>query len=244
MSHAVSRLRDARLVRAVKPFQARGQRWAARCPRCRVALSHCLCSLHPQLATHAGMCLLMADTEALKPTNTGWLVADVVTDTYAFDWARTAVDPALLALLANPQWQGYVVFPAARSASERVVTTLASPTPLAAGPARRPLFVLLDGTWKQAGKMLRHSPYLNHLPILSLQPGQPSNYRLRHSPHAANLCTAEVAALCLALADDTRAAGVLGAYLDVFTHHYLQAKNQVPVQWDGPAHQRLRALMG
>ena len=47
----------------------------------------------------------MADIEPLKPSNTGWLIADVVPDTFAFGWARTEVDPALLELLADPQWQ-------------------------------------------------------------------------------------------------------------------------------------------
>ena len=43
-------------------------------------------------------------------------------------------------------------------------------------------------------------------------------------------------------AGDTRAARTLEATLDVFTHHYVQARNQLPVAWDGEAHQRLRAL--
>ena len=81
------------------------------------------------------MCLLMADIEPLKPSNTGWLIANVVADSPAFGWARTAVDPRLLTLLADPQWQ----------------------------PAKRPLLVLLDVTWSEAGKMFRKSSYLNHL---------------------------------------------------------------------------------
>ena len=44
------------------------------------------------------------------------------------------------------------------------------------------------------------------------------------------------------LTGDHHAAQTLDAYLDVFTHHYLQAKNQLPPQWDGPEHQRLRAV--
>jgi len=28
----------------------------------------------------------------------------------------------------------------------------------------------------------------------------------------------------------------------VFTHHYLQARNQLPVAWDGAAHLRLREV--
>ena len=109
--HAVSRLRSARLARSVKPFLARGGPKGERCAGCRLIVSHCLCALRHSVPTTAGMCLLMADMEPLKPSNTGWLIADVVPDTFAFGWARTEVDPALLQLLADPQWQVYVVFP-------------------------------------------------------------------------------------------------------------------------------------
>jgi hypothetical protein len=34
----------------------------------------------------------------------------------------------------------------------------------------------------------------------------------------------------------------LQAYLAVYTHHYLQAKHQLPPDGDGAAHERLRAL--
>jgi hypothetical protein len=35
----------------------------------------------------------------------------------------------------------------------------------------------------------------------------------------------------------------LQAYLDVYTHHYLQAKHQLPPDWQGQAHERLRSWM-
>ena len=124
--HAVSRLRTTRLAASSKPYVARGS-GLVRCVGCRLLASHCLCALRPQVPTQAGMCLLMGDVEALKPTNTGWLVADVVADTWAFGWSRTAVDPALLALLADPQWLPYVVFPGEFVAPERVVTEVAAP---------------------------------------------------------------------------------------------------------------------
>lgn len=87
--HAVSRLRAARLARSAKPFLARGGPRRERCAGCRLLPSHCLCALRPLLSARAGVCLLMADIEPLKPSNTGWLVADVVADTFAFCWART-----------------------------------------------------------------------------------------------------------------------------------------------------------
>jgi DTW domain-containing protein YfiP len=326
LPHAVARLRTARLARASKPFLARGGPSGERCAGCRLVPSHCLCALLPDVPSRAGVCLIMCDIEPLKPSNTGWLIADVVESTFAFGWARTEVDPALLALLADPQWQPYLVFPGEFVAPERVVTQLIernaeprnaepqfpagppqgefaptggsdpssggawgpqfpagppqgefAPTggsdpssggawgpQFPAGPPRgefaptggsdpssggawgsaskRPLFVLLDATWPEARKMFRKSPYLNHLPVLSLQSEQLSTYRLRRSRREDHFCTSEVAALCLALAGETLAAQTLHAYLDVFTTHYLQAKHQLPVDPHSAAHQRLRAL--
>jgi DTW domain-containing protein YfiP len=237
LPHAVSRLRTERLARSAKPFLARGGIKGERCPGCRLVPSHCICDLHPEVTTPVGMCLLMADIEPLKPSNTGWLIADVVPDTFAFGWARTEVDPALLALLADPQWQAVVVFPGEFVAPERVVGVVPD---LPAG--QRPLFILLDATWPEARKMFRKSPYLNRLPVLSLAPEQVSRYQLRRSKRDDHFCTSEVASLCLELAGELRAADTLQAYLDVYTHHYLQAKHQLPPDLQGPAHERWQGL--
>ncbi len=237
MTHAVERLRQMRMDRGAKPFITRGSR-APRCPHCRVIFSHCLCALRPEVPTQAGMCLIMSDIEPLKPTNTGWLIADVVADTFAFGWARTQVDPALLRLLADPQWAPYVVFPAEFVAAERVVTEVKT------HPVKRPLFILLDATWPEACKMLRKSPYLSSFPVLSLHPEQISRYRLRRSKRDDHLCTSEVGALCLSLAGEQHAADTLETYLDVFTGHYLNAKQSVPPDFEDTAHQRLRTLSG
>jgi DTW domain-containing protein YfiP len=183
----------------------------------------------------------MADIEPLKPSNTGWLIADVVTDTFAFGWARTEVAPGLLALLADPQWQPYVVFPGEFADAGRVLTELPL-EPAGALAAKRPLFVLLDATWPEARKMFRKSPYLDGLPVLSLAPEQVSRYVLRRSKRGDHFCTAEVAALCLDLAGEAHASLTLDAYLDVFTHHYLQAKHQLPVDPGHALRQQLRAL--
>ena len=242
MPHAVSRLRTTRLARSLKPFLARGGSRLAHCPGCRLIPSHCLCDLRPAVTTRAGVCLIMCDIEPLKPSNTGWLIADVVPDTWAFGWARTEVDPALLALLADPQWQPYLVFPGEFVDAQRVVHGLQADAAATVPNARRPLFVLLDATWSEARKMFRKSPYLDQLPVLSLAPEQVSRYRLRRSRRDDHFCTCEVAALCLALADEPLAASTLEAYLDVFTHHYLQARQQQPVDLGDKLHLLLRDL--
>lgn len=236
--HAVAQLRATRLAASAKPFLARGS-GAGRCEGCRLAASHCVCVQRPSIEVAAGFCLIMGDIEALKPSNTGWLVADVVSDTFAFGWSRTAVDPGLLALLADPQWQPFLVFPGEFAEPGRVVRKVVMDRPLS---GRRPLFVLLDGTWSEARKMFRKSPYLDALPVLSLHPDAVSSYRLRRSSRDDHFCTSEVAALCLALAGETRAAQTLAAYLDVFTEHYLSVKRNLKLDPESEAHQRLRAV--
>jgi len=168
-----------------------------------------------------------------------------VADTFAFGWARTETDPALIALLADPQWQPYVVFPGQYAAAERVVHVVEPATPGGATPrpGKRPLFILLDATWTEARKMFRRSPYLDGLPVLSLHSDQVTQYRLRRSGRDDHFCTSEVAALCMNLSGDHRAEHTLEAYLAVFTCHYLRAKNQQPIDWDDAAHLRLREVI-
>lgn len=238
--HAVARLRAERLAASTKPFVARGGS-GGRCACCRLPPAYCLCDLRPSTVTRAGVCLLMGDIEALKPSNTGWLIADLVADTWAFTWARTRADPRLLALLQDPQWQPYVVFPGEFVEPSRVVHDL--PAGVGAAEGRRPLFVLLDGTWTEARKMFNKSPYLQPFPVLSLNPGVASVYRLRRSYRDDHFCTAEVAALCLAQAGEIRAAELLGAWLDVFSTHYLQARRHLRPDRSTPSHDRLQALM-
>lgn len=237
MPHAVARLRDERLAKSLKPFVARGSR-APRCLRCRVPFSHCLCPWLPKVDSECGVCLLMHDIEPLKPSNTGWLIADVVLDTFAFTWQRTGVDPRLLDLLADPQWQPLVIFPGEYATPQRVVERVERQ------PDKRPLFILLDATWTEARKMFRKSPYLDGLPVLSLQPEALSRYRLRRSTRSDHLCTAEVAALCLELAGDSAAANTLDAWLDVFTEHYLGAKHHRQPDLHNAAHRALQVPDG
>lgn len=242
--HAVARLRTARLARSTRPFLARGGPKGERCEGCRLRPSHCLCALRPSLPTHAGVCLLMHDAEPLKPSNTGWLIADTVRETFAFGWSRLEVDKELSTLLCDPQWKPYVVFPSEYAEpADRVVTAL---SPALSGNSQRPLFILLDATWSEARKMFRKSPYLNKFPVLSLKPEQISRYQLRRSKRDDHFCTSEVAALCLELShhpQDLHAGKVLEQYLDVYTHHYLSAKNQRTPDSDSPAHQMLEKLL-
>jgi DTW domain-containing protein YfiP len=92
-------------------------------------------------------------------------------------------------------------------------------------PDRVPAFVLLDGTWSQATKMLHKSPYLQGLPRISIQPKTPSTYRLRCQRCAQHLSTVEVAIALLAQLDEFTASNILHAYFRVFAERYMAVRH-------------------
>lgn len=237
--HAVHLLFEQRLARSTRPFLARGGR-VVRCTQCRLALAQCTCSLRPSpLPSQAGFVLLMHDDEVLKPSNSGRLIADLIGDTHAFIWSRTSVEPGLLQLLDDPRWYPLVVFPGHYACPPR--PCLEALPPLAAG--QRPLFILLDGSWREACKMFRKSPYLDRFAVLSITPEQSSRYQVRTASHDHQLATAEVAAQLLALAGEEDNARILDCWFDLFTYRYQLAVHQQR-QGDSSAEARLQLLLG
>ncbi len=219
MTHnAVLALRQYRLARATRPYRARGCR-VIRCEGCLLPVPQCLCGDIMPGAASSRFCLIMFDSEPLKPSNTGRLIADILPETQAFIWSRTAPDPALLAAVADPVRQPYVVFPARQAAPGRQVVAEIDPR------GKPPLFIMLDGTWPEAGKMFRKSPYLAQFPVLSLNPDTLSAYRLRESHGDGYHCTAEIATALLSQAGDNAAAAALSAHFSLFRSRYLAGKS-------------------
>ncbi|MCW8327908.1 DTW domain-containing protein [Photobacterium sp. SDRW27] len=215
--HAVHNLYQERLARSTRPFRARGCK-VERCGYCMLREHLCICSEKPVINSSAAFLLVMYDDEILKPSNTGRLIADLFEDTFAYIWSRTEPNPAMLALLEDPQWQPYVVFPAEYAEPERVAENVAVDT------GKRPLFIMLDGSWAEAKKMFRKSPYLNRFPVLSINPEKPSRYKVREASKENQLGTAEVAARIIDLYGEQRNADVLDLWFDVFRENYMTGK--------------------
>ena len=213
--HAVNRLRIWRKSISTRPFLARGGS-VPRCEACQLRHAWCACEWRPELKAEAGFCLLMYDSEPMKPSNTGRLIADVLPQsTWAFLWKRTQPHPELLALLADPVWQPYVVFPACEKSPARVTEQVAL------APGKKPLFILLDGTWPEARKMFNMSPYLDGFPVLSVRPDALSTYGMRVAHCDEHLCTAEVAACVLEVAGELQAGQALQHWFNLFSSRYM-----------------------
>ncbi|MGO2477423.1 MAG: tRNA-uridine aminocarboxypropyltransferase [Pseudoalteromonas sp.] len=217
MKNAVLALRAQQISESRREFNARGGKMV-RCERCLLAEHYCICEGIEQARCNAAVCLLMYHNESFKPSNTGRLIAEIIPDNYAFRWDRTQPDADLLLLLNNPKYQPIVIFPASDVEPERVITEVK----VASG--KQPLFIFLDGTWREAKKMIRKSPYLDNFPVLSISPEKVSDYRLRIAPHAHQLGTAEVGIMVLALAGENDAREKLEDHFIRFRDAYLLGK--------------------
>jgi DTW domain-containing protein YfiP len=118
--------------------------------------------------------------EHRKPSSTGRLVARVVRAAACHVYQRaTRFHPA-------------AGFPAAAVAPGEAAWILhPSGAPLPAAEPWPPHIVLLDGTWRQAGEMLRASAGLGHCVRLPDAAAEPSRYWLRDQPTPGHLSTAE-----------------------------------------------------
>lgn len=220
MANAILNLRRQELAKATRVFNARGSK-VIRCDSCLLPQTDCICAAKPEPVARAAFCFIMYTGECYKPSNTGRLICEVAADNHAFVWDRTKPDASMLALLKNPKYAPVVVFPEQYAAPERCLSHAQA---LAAATADRiPLFVMLDGTWREAKKMFR-SPYLAELPVLGIHPEQASDYLLREAAHLHQLCTAEVAISVLDMAQEPEAAAVLAEYFQVFRQAYLRGK--------------------
>lgn len=220
--HAFHHLYQQRLERSTKPFNARGSK-VSRCQYCQVAQQDCLCEHQPSPSDEVAVLLLVSDNEVFKPSNTGRLILDTVEEAFAFQWSRTEPEQDMLDLLNDPRYQPIVVFPDQYVEDKtRLIVSDATSKDF----QRKPLLILLDGSWREARRMFNKSPYLNALPVLSINPDQVSQYMMRRSDNEQHLATAEVASLVFQQLGHDRLHQTLTMWFDVFRESYLNSKTR------------------
>lgn len=231
------RLRAWRLAESTREFLARGKS-VARCESCQLASFACLCKWRPQFYSRCEFILLMHRDEVFKPTNSGRLIADVFPQqTHVFCWSRTEPAPELLALLADASRRCVIVFPADANEGAAQPRELLSSLP---DDDKITTFILLDGTWKQSGRMFHLSRWLETIPCVVLPEALVRGYAVRKSHQEHYLSTAEAAGLCLQMARESVAADLLLDYFQLFNLHYLSTRSAVPPAV-GELHRKLAA---
>ncbi|GIU40251.1 MULTISPECIES: tRNA-uridine aminocarboxypropyltransferase [unclassified Shewanella] len=221
--HAIHRLYEYRKAISSRPFTARGKN-IIRCQSCLLAEKLCTCRYRKQIDSELGFMLIMYDDEVLKPSNSGRLIADIIPDTHAFIWSRSEPNRKMLSIINDPSYQPYVIFPSEYAVEGQQVVDRVEPSLLPAG--KKPLLILLDGSWREAIKMFRKSEYLHHLPLFSFSPESTASYALRKGARDFQLGTAEVAALALSAAGETENSAVLESWFAFFVESSLHGRSR------------------
>ncbi|WP_037411220.1 tRNA-uridine aminocarboxypropyltransferase [Shewanella fidelis] len=221
--HAVHNLYDYRKAISSRPFTARGKN-VIRCQQCLLAEHLCTCNKRQQLRTELAFMIIMYDDEVLKPSNSGRLIADLVPDTHAFIWSRNEPNRKMLSIINDPQYQPFVIFPAEYAVDGQAVFNKVNASDCIDG--KKPLFVILDGSWREAIKMFRKSDYLHHLPLFSFSPETTASYALRKGARDFQLGTAEVAALALSAAGEPQNGAALEAWFALFVESSLKGRSR------------------
>ncbi|MBT2918515.1 DTW domain-containing protein [Vibrio anguillarum] len=155
------------------------------CPVCHFSYQ-CLCSLQPTLDSQLRIALLMHENEPHRATNTGKLLLRSLPNSSVYIWDRISTAKSLQKRILDEKLNAVVIFPSTRSQS------LTEYQSLSTSDTQEIVFIILDGTWQEAKKMLNKSPWLSDLPQLHLTPNQISQYGLRRNQDAGHLCTLEV----------------------------------------------------
>lgn len=155
------------------------------CPQCHLSFQ-CICAQLPQCSSQLQLALLTHENEFTRETNTGHWLAQSLPHCHRYRWSRVSPPEDLLQQLANPNVTPYLIFPSEMSVDIGTQWQSSAHCP------SQVLFIILDGTWQEARKMWRQSPWLHTLPQVHITPNQESIYKLRRNQDSGHLCTLEV----------------------------------------------------
>ena len=187
----------------------------ARCPRCRVHASLCVCALISPIATRTHLVLVIHRREERKPTNTGRLAIECLSNSRALvrghassPGAPFAWDGTTQPLFLYPHKDAIPI--AGFAASERPVT-----------------LIVPDGTWRQAAKVRARVPGLSDVPYVSIEREAPTMYRLRHETRDGGLATIEAIARALGVLEGAHVRSALEKVFRAMVERTLWSRGQL-----------------
>lgn len=190
------------------------------CSRCYLRDDLCLCHQAPALTDRVHLLLVTHERECVKPNNTGRLLDAALLNAELMVWQRKLSDQLIAQVAKAKQLSPVLLFPgddmSAHSSDKSVVTELDGEM----GDVDKTLFVILDGTWQQAAKMVRQSPQLQSLPRFVLPSSLQSRYLLRKNQQLGNLSTVETGMALLTQLGFECDAQALGQYFEQFLRNF------------------------
>ncbi len=192
------------------------------CAGCGLPVAVCSCMDVPKLRSDIHFVLLTHSNELKRPTNTGKLIENALPqNTHLFEWHRKVPPLGLLEMIASGDYEPYVVFPQGAVDLELNYREAVSEP----SKDKKILFILIDGTWQEAKKIMRKSDYLKSLSIISLHIDHQTGYKLRRGSDLGHLCTAEVAVELLRQYGSKQNAANFQTYFEKYMTKFLAGRS-------------------
>lgn len=160
-----------------------------RCMKCRKPQITCYCSRLPSLASTPEILILMHPQEEKHPVGTGRMTHQCLKNSRLIVGTRFDRDERIETLLNDETVFPMVLYPGRHSTNLSDIDCTARQ---ALWPSsKRPLIIVIDGTWHHARRMLHHSPNLQALPKISFNLPRLSKFVVRKQPRKECFSTIE-----------------------------------------------------
>lgn len=154
-------------------------------------MAACFCAATRPFTSSVDIALVVHPYEVSSTIGTAWILRRSISNIH---WFRSKgvgldTDPTFLKMLNSPELNPLLLFPGPNafnlSLDSSEAWSVLNP------PAKRPLFIVIDGTWTQAKAMLRQSSILSALPRVSFETTRLSEYGFKKQPKPACLSSVE-----------------------------------------------------
>lgn len=186
---------------------------AGRCPTCWLQTAWCLCDRIIEVSTSVEVVIVRHPVESWRTSGTGRIAGLALEKCRILELSEDvqATDAELAELR-----DAWLLYPGAGPEPEQFPS----------GSSRPSRLVVLDGTWRQARRMLRRLPSLWQLPRLSLPDKADPPARLRAARLAHQRSTLESIADAMAVLDGEATALELHRILSVFVERSLAVRGR------------------
>ncbi|OOM05906.1 tRNA-uridine aminocarboxypropyltransferase [Clostridium saccharobutylicum] len=189
------------------------------CNKCGLPTINCICNIVPKIETKTKIWILSTEREFSRPSNTARLLKLVNPEsTELILWERTNAPEKLIEYINSEEYEIYILFPMENDDLSESKFEYKSSEKIQA-------FIILDGTWKEARRILRKSDYLKNLPRVSLNPIHKSEYTLRRGASEGELCTIEAAIEVIGLNYELENAKLIKDVFDLFIKSFKAGAN-------------------
>ena len=195
---------------------------AVRCVGCSLQPRWCVCEALPLVETHLAVHVLIHHHELGKPSSTGKVVARAVRGAACHTYQRVSrhfPPSGFPADARDPDRELWILHP---TGEPLPAATAAADAPYGKGIQ----ILLLDGTWRQAGDMLRSVEGLGRCVRLPDAALEPSRFWLRDQPELGHVSTAEALVHMLHAVGEPDAAEQLQLHFELHVYATLLARGK------------------